>query len=139
MVPAISSASVPALQVGERLPVLPAAEAYTRAAVNEAATAPAIAVQFDPNRPTKAAKASSLGARTTTEQAAVQDASLPPRRRAQDTTQAPGFPASPYVAQLLAQQAFPPTPTTLEDGLAAYQAAVARNGPSTGNSISLQA
>lgn len=139
MVPAISSVSLPAVQAGERLPAVPAADAYVRAVVNEAPSSPTNAVNLDPNRSYNGANASSTGARTASGQAAVQDVSLPPRRRAQDAAQAPGFPASPYVAQLLAQQAFPPASTTPEDGLAAYQATVARNGASTGNSISLQA
>ena len=118
---------------------MPATEAYARAGGKDTTSAPTIAVQLDPQRSNGTAKAPTLDQRASAGQAAVQDAALPPRRRAQDAARAPGFPASPYVAQLLNQEAFPPTLTAPEDGLAAYQATVARNGAGTGHSLSLQA
>jgi hypothetical protein len=138
-VPAITSVPLPAVQAGERLPALPAAEAYARPAGRDATSLPTVAVQLDPQRSNGTAKAPTLDQRASAGQAAVQDASLPPRRRAQDAARAPGFPASPYVAQLLAQQAFPPTTTTAEDGLAAYQATAARGGAGAGSTLSLHA
>jgi hypothetical protein len=139
MVPAISSASLPAVTAGERLPALPAADAYARTSGQDATSAATLVVQLDPKRSNGTDNTAALGQRTAAGQSAVQDAPLPPRRRAQDAARAPGFPASPYVAQLLAQQAFPPTATTAEDGLAAYQATAARGGAGAGSTLSLHA
>jgi hypothetical protein len=139
MVPAISSVSLPAVQAGERLPAVPAANAYARTSDQSATTVPPNVVQLDPKRSTGADDAA-FDQGAAAGQTAVRDAPLPPRRRAQDAAKAPGFPASPYVAQLLAQQAFPPSTTTAEDGLAAYQATTARGDTtSNGSTLNLQA
>ena len=119
---------------------MPAADAYARTGDQSAASVPTNVVQLDQKRSTGADNGPAFGQGAAASQTAVQDTPLPPRRRAQDAAKAPGFPASPYVAQLLAQQAFPPTTTTAEDGLAAYQATVTRAGTtSNGSTLSLQA
>jgi len=142
MVPTISSASPPVAQAGERLPVVPAAAVYARVG-SQIATAPAAtataAVTLDPQQPNSSAAQFAGSEQAASSQTTVRDATLPPRRRAQDAAQAPGFPASPYVAQLLAQQAFPPIGTALEDGLAAYQATMTRGSAGAGSTLSLHA
>ena len=60
-----------------------------------------------------------------------------PRRRASDRGLAPGFPSSGFVAQVLAQQAFPPNPTRTDSRLAAYQATLQRSQLAAGPGISL--
>ena len=141
MVPVVSSASPPAAPAGERLSGLPAAGGYARvgAPVATTPTVSTAALQFDPRQPNSSAAQFAGSEQAASSQTTVRDATLPPRRRAQDTAQAPGFPASPYVAQLLAQQAFPPVGTALEDGLAAYQATLARGAAGAGSTISLHA
>jgi len=64
-------------------------------------------------------------------EAQVRDAAnASPRRRASDSAQAPGFPSSRFVAQVLAQQAFPPNAVPSGSGLAAYEATLQRGrGP----------
>jgi hypothetical protein len=139
MVPAIQSTSLPAVQPGERLPTVPTPAAFARAGVLDLPQLYQLAVQLDPRQSSQASRAAVLADWQTAAQAAVQDAPLPPRRRAVDSARAPGFPTSPYVAQVLAQEAFPPTATAFGDGLAAYRAAAARGGTGSGNALSLHA
>ena len=96
-------------------------------------TAPVVAAQaVDTTAP-------SFGGATATAQTAVQDAPLPPRRRARDTAEAPGFPAGPHVAQLLAQDVFSPAMALPAAALDSYHAAITRNDAESGRLLSLQA
>jgi len=139
MVPAVSSSSLPVQPVSERLPVLPGAAAYARAVATNGNPPRPIVIPLDSSQTNPEDAPEALGENPTAGEATVQDAALPPRRRAQDAARAPGFPASPYVAQLLSQEAFPPAATNQDDALAAYQATIARNGAPTSPTISLSA
>jgi hypothetical protein len=139
MVPVIQSPSLPAAPPSERPPTVPTPGAFARAGALDLPQLHQLAVQLDPRHSSQTARATVLVDWQATAQAEVQDAPLPPRRRAADGARAPGFPTSPYVAQILAQEAFPPTATALGDGVAAYQAAAARGGAGSGSALSLHA
>lgn len=126
-------------QAEASLPVLPAASTSEHDGSNRRAPKATAAIQFDAAGSSAAAEAIPPDDRAASAQATVEDAPLPPRRRAQDSAQAAGFPASSHIAQLLAQNAFPPPTTAPGMGLSNYQAISARIGAAADRKISVLA
>ncbi|HYM32070.1 MAG TPA: hypothetical protein VEU47_12260 [Candidatus Cybelea sp.] len=122
MVPALATAAALAPAIGER-PVLPFGNGSLARGDRTASQSPPSPIGF-----------SSASGDTQ-----VQDAPLPPRRRSGDGARAPGFPASPFLAQLIAQEAFPPDDASSANGIAAYRVASLRSSAQSGNVISLNA